>query len=503
MTSKKSIYLVFLLCFIILAFMAFCSPLAGDDYIYAFNDNSTVRPIRIIDIIWNIQTQRISTSARFISHFFVELFIMISKPLFNIVNAAVNTAGLYLVFLYFKEENKDAKNLYLLLGFVFMVWVFMPVFGEVYIWLDGACNYSWAIVLLMAFLLPYYKAYVHHSNAIKNINIVLFLICCPIMGAYSENGSAAGIMIAFFLMLLVIIRDKKIAWYLPAGFVLACGGYLFLISSPVISGKGDVSVGMLAKIAAKLSNIVSSIISRTGLLLFVVGIAVAIFFIVFAVYALKRKKFIKLLILLVTAVWFGAFLILLPEGAGSAWKTACAIISEPSENLITLSAVYGVLLLLAIYNRINIEKLLAAILMPAAGLVSVAVFMFAIYFPARSCCYFTILTSLSCTILISEMWDYSRSKVMRMAASGLTALFVICFAMGITDSISIASQHADKLEKINAAQMAGEKTIELHPYYYNTKYAEFFGIDNIGNAPCWLNHYMGMYYGFDDLIGID
>ena len=502
--AKKYIQVVFVCCFIVLAVMAFCSPLAGDDYIYAFNDNSTIRPLRLIDIIWNIQTQRESTSARFISHFFVQLFIMVSKPLFNILNAAVNTAALYVLYRFFRSEGMNSKNLYLLLCTVFLIWVFMPVFGEIYVWLDGACNYSWGIALLICFLLPYYNTYIRHAREPGTSGIILFLLCSPVMGAYSENGSAAGIMISFFLMLLIYIRDRKIPWYLFAGFVLACGGYLFLISSPVISRKGDVSVGMIEKLFTKLAQVWTSISSRFGMILPLAGLVALCLFIVFAVYVLKKRRYIKILVGVIALVWLAAFIIFLPESKDNVWKTLCAVISEPSENLITLSVIYGIILIMAIYRRVNTEKLLVCILMPLAGIVSIVVFVFAIYFPARSCCYYTVLTVLSSVILLSELMEMSENKKpFRLFASTMAALFIICFAAGMADSFSIASQHTQKLEKIYAAQAAGEKTIELHPYYYNTKYAEFFGIDNIGNMPCWLNHYMGMYYGFDDLIGID
>ena len=498
---RKLIWAVFICCFIVLAVMAFCSPLAGDDYIYAFNDNSTVRPIRIIDIIWNIQMQRRSTSARFISHFFVQLFIMVSKNLFNVVNALINTAALYALFTYFREKGKDSKNLFLLLIAVFMIWVFMPVFGEIYVWLDGSCNYSWAIALLLVFLLPYYNAYIKKQTSIKPVLLVLFLISCPIFGAYSENGSAAGIMISFLLMLFILIRDRKLSWYLPVGFVLACGGYLFLISSPVILRKGSVSGGAIKGIFAKIGTLIGSIAGRFGIGLMLAGLFAAILFIAFAVYVLKNRKLIRLLLAVITIGWLAAIIVLLPEAQGSVIKTACAILSEPAINLVSISAIYGILLIIGIYRRIDTEKLIATVIMTVAGLVSVAVFAFAIYFPARSACYFTVLAVLSCVIILSELMKSEEKKPVKLFASALTALFIICFVAGMADSFSVASQHREILEDIHMAQAAGEKTVVLDRYYYNTKYAEFYGIDNIGNLPCWLNHYMGMYYGFDDLIG--
>ena len=497
---KILIWAVFIACFAALAVMAFCSPLAGDDYIYAFNDNSTVRPLRLIDIVWNIQMQRRSTSARFISHFFVQLFIMVSKNLFNVVNALINTCALYCLFVYFREKGKDSKNLFLLLCAVFMIWVFMPVFGEIYVWLDGSCNYSWAIALLISFLLPYYNAYIKCETKLKTAWLVLFLIACPLFGAYSENGSAAGIMIAFFLMLLIYIRGRKLPWFLPAGFALACGGYLFLISSPVIMRKGTVSGSAIKGIFDKIGNIIISVIDRLGVPITIGGIFAAFLFIAFAVYVLKNRKYIKLLLGILTLAWLAAVIVLLPEGEESIWKTACAIISEPSINLVSISMIYGILLIIGIYNRISREKLIASVIMTGAGLVSVAVFAFAIYFPARSACYFTILAVISSIMILSELIDIKKKKPVKLFASALAALFIICFAAGMADSFSIASQHGEKLEQINSAKAAGESSIILDPYYYNTKYAEFYGIDNIGNFPCWLNHYMAMYYGLDDLI---
>ena len=521
--NKKFTAAVFLCVFLVMLFLAWCTPLAGDDFIYAFNDNSTVKPLNLTDIFRSIRLQRVTTSARFISHFFVEYFIMKGKWIFNIANALVNTCSLYVLFCFFRNEHR--RNTILLLFGVFLLWIFMPVFGEVYLWLDGACNYSWAMAFLLVFIFPYYSEFVRQKGITKPFGKALWFLASLIFGAYSENGSAAGIMAAFFLMLFLLVRSKrtgrKLPVYLPVGFLLCCSGYLFLVSSPVIMDKGSISTEKILSVFSKLFGAVSSVVSRVGFPLFFGAAFFAVLFLGFAVYVLKRRKHFKLLVDILCFIWAAAvvfFAFRAVRGAsapvsGNAAKAALAsmalwkallfaMMSEPMINLISISMIFLLVFLSAIYYRTDRKKILSSAVFAASGLASAAVFVFAIYRPARSCCYFVLLLVTAILILLSDLSEKFSRPLKRVLAGLLIIAFVFCFAFGLADNISVKRQDIVIQQQILEAASEGKNRIELHPYEYLTKYSALYGIDNIATEYCWLNHYMGMYYGFEELVGI-
>lgn len=521
---KKITIAVFICVFAALAILAWCTPLAGDDYIYAFNDNSGVKPVRIIDIIWNIQIQRVTTSARFISHFFVELFIMKGKWMFNIVNAAVNTFALYILFSFAKSRTEKGVNLLLLLCGIFIIWLFMPVFGEVYLWLDGACNYAWGAALLLIFLYPFYRAYTDRGFAMKEWQKLLWLLAAPVFGAYSENGSAAGIIAAAALVILFLTgrgrAGKREARFLVPGLAFACAGYAFLVSSPVIADKGDVGGKTLMGTVRSFADKAAGAAERIGTPVIAAAAACLIIFAFAAFLVIRKRKGLGIFIGIICLAWLAGTVFLAVRAVRSAEISSVgnvakkimaeagplkafllAVVSEPAENLLSLCALYGGLVVSGAYYRVDPKKLAASVVFGLAGFASVAVFLLAIYRPARSCCYFTVLAAAACLIMLSELAGRADSRKLNAFGTALAAAFLIFFAVGVNDVASVKRQDTAIMDTIAAAQESGAKKVELPPYEYTTKYSALYGIDNIATEYCWLNHYMGMYYGFDELIG--
>lgn len=128
-----------------------------------------------------------------------------------------------------------------------MIWYFTPDFGQVYLWLDGSCNYSWALSFALMFLLPYYLAYLGKDERGKyHWTKFVFLPLALLTGAYSESGSFAVLLMAAAFMLLIRKRYGKIPVLLIVGFVMACAGFAFMMSAPIETGeRGVFSIGQI------------------------------------------------------------------------------------------------------------------------------------------------------------------------------------------------------------------------------------------------------------------
>ena len=79
--------LVFLLTFL----FSSLTPLIADDYNYAFSWATNGRVRSIADIAASMETHRAYTNGRVFSHGLVQLFVMLPKAAFNLVNALMLT----------------------------------------------------------------------------------------------------------------------------------------------------------------------------------------------------------------------------------------------------------------------------------------------------------------------------------------------------------------------------------------------------------------------------
>ena len=157
---KKTDRPIWLLCaavFITVFLLSVLTPKYADDFCYTFSFATDRRIQSVADIFPSMATHRVLLNGRVVPHFFVQLFLMFPKAVFSVLNALQAVLLMLLSSRYLQSEGRT-KCLVLLCG-LFGIWIFSPSFGENYLWLDGAVNYSWALTALMLFLIPYGAAW--------------------------------------------------------------------------------------------------------------------------------------------------------------------------------------------------------------------------------------------------------------------------------------------------------------------------------------------------------
>lgn len=248
--EKKIILWFFLVLFLVILVLTALTPMLADDYSYSFSYADRGRICSLSDIIRSLQAHRDTMNGRMTAHFFAHLFLLLPKPVFSVLNALVFCLIIFSIFRVVRGGD-DRLNIFLLLLAFFLVWLYTPVFGQVFLWLDGACNYSWALCFILAYLYPYITAYLRGGplapgSAWKK---VLFLLLAFLAGSYSEGASFAALFIAFAFLLCLWHRDKKLPRFLLAALAAACLGYLFLMTAPSEwSGRtGSFSLQVIAK----------------------------------------------------------------------------------------------------------------------------------------------------------------------------------------------------------------------------------------------------------------
>ena len=218
------IFLIMLLCNILTDFMV-------DDfsYMYSFADRSP------IDGILSIFTSMIAhyqyTNGRVIAHFFVQLFLYLPTIIFKIINALFFLLQVYLIY---KIANRKKESNTLLFFSVFgLIWIFQLAFGQVNLWLDGACNYLWCAVFELIFILPYTNKFIADKDIHNRVLQVLFIIAAFIAGAYCENASPAAIFMAFLFMAgTLFYKHNKLRYYHYGAFLASVLGFVFMMAAP-------------------------------------------------------------------------------------------------------------------------------------------------------------------------------------------------------------------------------------------------------------------------------
>ena len=233
--ADRTVWPLYTAVFISAFMLTVLTPKYADDFAYSFSFATDQRIRSIADIFPSMAVHRLLLNGRVVPHFLVQLFLMFPKAVFSLLNAMETILLLKLSSRCLQTSGKT-KCLILLCG-IFGIWLFTPSFGENYLWLDGAVNYSWALAVLMLFLTPYISAWFEMPCEKNTLLSVLHIVFSFAAGSWSENGSLAFLFVAGCLFLGTWKRERKLPVYLMLGICSAAAGYIFLMTAPATSGR--------------------------------------------------------------------------------------------------------------------------------------------------------------------------------------------------------------------------------------------------------------------------
>ena len=238
----KFCYAVFFLFFFILNVL---TPLSfGDDYVYSFVweghsiyeplSENAIRVSSLNDLYTSQVLHYFTWSGRIVSHTLAQLFLWAGKSVFNICNAL---ASILLVAEIYWCSHKGIRcvkaDAGVLCVIFFALWAFSPGFGDVFLWLDGACNYLWTTVILLGFFLPYIRRYYLASEDIHTSIFFSFTMFFGgiIAGCTNEN------VVCWVIPVLAVFtfrfwKSGQIGYSLLFGVVGLTIGYALLMFAP-------------------------------------------------------------------------------------------------------------------------------------------------------------------------------------------------------------------------------------------------------------------------------
>lgn len=217
-----SVIIIMLICGAIMLCFNRLTPLLVDDfaYCYSYADGSRITPIR--QIIPSMLAHYNSMNGRLIAHGMVQLMLMLPGWIFDLINTLVFCLLCWTVYDYVWKLHNEKHNILVLASVFGAFWVFVPAFGEVFLWLDGACNYLWCTTVLLLFIRPVLTDWPARKNPLF---WVLYVLIGFVVGGLLETVSFA-VMVFFILWALcqrLFMSRKLELWCIYPSFLMLPG----------------------------------------------------------------------------------------------------------------------------------------------------------------------------------------------------------------------------------------------------------------------------------------
>lgn len=227
--EKIAFFFVLLVIGVGMYILNYYTTLIVDDYNYSFCFGH--RTTCIMDILQSQYHHYFEWGGRVVVHTIAQFFLMYDKAVFDIANTFAYLAMILVVYFHAVGKFKFYPLLLLLINLLFFLC--MPAFGQVFLWVVGACNYLWGPLLVFLYLIPYRLQYSKATPVISNkVLALLFGLLGIIAGWTNENlGLTLAFVIAVF-MFLYWHEHKKVYLWCVCGLIGAAIGAIALIIAP-------------------------------------------------------------------------------------------------------------------------------------------------------------------------------------------------------------------------------------------------------------------------------
>ncbi len=464
------------------------TPLVGDDFNYAFSWADDTRVDNFTLVVKSMLSHRQWTHGRVFAQGWVTLFMMWPGWAFPLANATVVTAFFAALFHFF-NQTKIPGPLLACVEVAALYWICMPVFGQVFLWLDGACNYFWGAAFSWILMELMWTA----KGRRNNWWTVFLLPLAFAVGAWSEHISFAVLVIQFLVLVANCVQMKKPPIMEGIILLVSCAGYLFLMFAP------SMLPSVLKKRAAAaaeehLNTIGSFLAGKWWVLVIVFAILIVLF-----IWLKKKPSWQGRWVVLSEALSLICFL----SGLYYAWKAVSTggiweLVSSTQVGFLILTGCFFLCLKNAIQYKTATDKVLQAILIAVGGSCALIPFSVAMYVPARGFCAPVVFIGIATVMLWNRAENRSQSSE-RLALSVLGGLFLFYFILGMMDLVHV-EQAAIRRDLAIEQALASDGILYAEPYPVKTKYSAQYGIQDLAEGENWPNAIMAEYYGLIDIV---
>lgn len=209
------------------------TPLMSDDLLV---DKSLYHSF--VDIIKQEYIQYMTWNGRSVLQVILKIFSIFPKGVFNIFNSICYVYTMLLIYWNIRGRRKYDSLLYVLINL--LVWIFAVDFSQTMLWLGGACNYLWGIMIILSFVTAYRR--LMEATKLKNpllISCGMFILGI-LAGWGNENTSGGAILIILLFTMIYFCENHRIEKWMFSGIGGLGIGFLFLFMAPGNKMRGDI-----------------------------------------------------------------------------------------------------------------------------------------------------------------------------------------------------------------------------------------------------------------------
>lgn len=336
----------------------FMTPLMSDDLLFKASDYHS--PLDIFRLEYQ---QYMTWTGRSVLQIVLKIFSLMPKWVFNLCNSLCFV--LLTLLIYCNVKDKKKYDVFLLALINLALWNFSVEFDQTVLWLGGACNYLWGIVILLGFL-TCFRYFMENGHSQKRaVPVSIFMFFFGILAGWgNENTSGGGILIALLFLLLNYRKEKKVYPWTISGIAGMAVGFLFMVLAP-----GNRARGSLMKADETYSGIMAYVsrgLKINKAMNEYMMIYIAVICLLAAYYIYKRKKIEELADTFVFCL------------AGLATSYVLILTPEPMPRAYFGANIFFAIACVQMIQRISEEDTLLVSL-KTGGIVAAAVWMFFSY----------------------------------------------------------------------------------------------------------------------------
>ena len=268
---------------------------AADDYLYFFKYTGHVvngtpeRLSGIRDIFAGMVTHYKVCNGRIPAHFLLQLFTLVDKSVFNVVNSLFFT--LLGLLMYFHANYKRPINIPLLVFVYAFEWLGFYKPATAVLWYSAAFNYLWTTVWILTFLMFYRihdaESEIEKPKLSKEIVISILMFVAGVFSGWTNENMGGATMGAVMLFLIYFkIKKMPVRVYHITGFIGTLTGFAILLLAP----GNEVRIDHTKRERNILRHFKWSITQMTWNLWRVILIIVIVLIVVFLIWRIKKIK---------------------------------------------------------------------------------------------------------------------------------------------------------------------------------------------------------------------
>ena len=487
--NKYQVITLIIVAYMVTFLLTSLTPLIADDYNYAFSWAGGKRVDNLVMVYQSMSVHRIWTHGRVFASGLTTLFMMWPKLVFNLSNASIVTFFFIILFFYYKRTN-SGNPLLACAAVAIIYWICTPCFGQVFLWLVGACNYFWGIVLCW-FLIEMVQMInsKRHSTLVK---LGLFPIAF-FAGAWSEHISFSAIVIQTIHILRQGIQKRRIPLFDVLILLVSGTGYLYLMFAPSMMGSKLMKRAQI--VTAEHRQSVIAIISRFWWIIPVLFLLLALAYLLLMRLPTRRQRGV----VLITALGICCMVACVGVGVKEIIAEGLyGLISSTPFCFFLLLSLFCFGLCLALLHRADCEAIIDAVILFAGGASALVPFAFALYVPARGFCAPVVFIGIATV----RLWSSVQTEIKKRAFLILVLFFVVFCHIGLSDILAVHNAATRRNEAIDKA-LATDGVLITTPYPEKTRYSAQYGLQDLTPDGDWPNNQIKEYYGLKKIVVVD